>query len=513
MRYLYQGIHDSARKPPVDEGQLQRIQDLLRRTRSRRFWLGTVTKEHRKQYGTSRYPISKRTQKTLTMRTTELPKQAELDRALELFTGDIRDSSSICDVLLSQLVDDCGYVALSICLHSPEFLAFVETGVDVYETKVDHSLGWQSRLHAITEARDSLELFAKVRCLDFLSPIRYYEGNFQLLLANIFRPYNSVTSPDMFGLVGADDMRETHSIASGRATGKNWALALTSGSPAELCKITYTVTEKLQEDFPELTVGQDCTEDQEDIGDSIFLLGYDWPNHQQWPTDDPREDGYEAECVSCGLLRGPVPTERKKPQPHSCNCTLRELHLSSGLPRDDRGDPRSTLFELKAVEVFGKEVRVLQNVRKGDVLGIYHGEMYPKGANEQDVGERYGGDRGGCYVMQQELPKHRHKKPSSPKRTRKRSRQGQNSEASGEYVEWAALGDDEHRSFRVDSAVRGNWIRYINHSCDPSLAFEVLNLGCKRVTVATAIQDITFGDVLTVGYGKSSLTKRSTRNG
>jgi len=64
------------------------------------------------------------------------------------------------------------------------------------------------------------------------------------------------------------------------------------------------------------------------------------------------------------------------------------------------------------------------------------------------------------------------------------------------------LAPSEIHSYMVDSAVKGNWTRYIAHSCNPNTRFELKNIGQRNLLVIGVVRDIDFGEELTINYGK-----------
>lgn len=538
LRQMYQEIHDTS-VYGLDDDMRTRVQDILRRTRSRRFW-ASVSDGHKAAYKIHTDEVDDIAPADFGTRGgVELMRQKKLDDAIAAFSRDTRPSAQIHDEMLADLVQSCGYPLLSICLHSETFLQYAETSQDDYQNEKDRALSPVAKVSAIEKAHASLELFAKVRRLDFLTPIRAYDEDLELLLSNIFKPYNTITHRRDFGIQDGD-MREIHKIDAWDLIGKHWALPIDKNTPAELCRVTYTVTEQLEREHPELDMEDELTEPQEEISDSVLLKGYEWPHINDWPADDPREHGYDLPCLCCNQVRGHVPKPRDAgPQPKRCECTLKDLHLAQGMPRDRQGLPRDTLFEIAAVANLGNGVRALQNIHEGDIVGFYCGEMYPRskfkemnlrrGAfDEKDpswVANRYGGDEGGAYLMDQYMAPQRHRRPAHgqgqgpPKKKSKGQRKTKSRQKSGEGEDdddddddqnnskklgaWLPLEPTEYRHYVIDSALRGNWTRYLNHNCDPSFRFDRVILGCKSYTGLVANRDIPFGEWMTVDYGKA----------
>lgn len=503
-------IHDST-VADMGEEKRKQIQDLIRRTRNRNF-LNSRPKRYQPHYDAF-VRAGFRGEKTVPAR------QAVLDRAMVHFRTDNTDAG-ILDDCLAQLVTECGYSTLAICLHSSTFLEYVRTGVDRYDLDVDVSsctdgenekpkLGWQPRFDAICAAQASLELFAKLRRLDFRPFIWHCEEEFRVLLSTVFRPFNTPMDQGDYGTVGTPGVKEIHPVKSWNIEGKHWALQLAVNTPAEVCTIRYAVTEQLAKEFPELIVGQWITEVQEDIPDSIILAAYHWPGQATWPLDDPREDGYTTECWVCKAIRGPVPKRRPKVAKRPCPCTLAHKQHELEMPTDPSGAFR-VLYELITTERLGRGVRALQNFEAADVLGIYHGEIYPKSKltamqvqrrtthPDEYIPNRYGDNGlGSSYIFDCEMPRGRHAKPGKKKKK-------SDDDDSGKPHSFDPLDKDEWRRYLVDSAVKGNWTRFINHSCDNNLEFryEDAVLGGKRYVAVVARRDINFGEYLTVHYGK-----------
>lgn len=558
LRQLYQEIHDASVYGLEDEMR-SRVEDILRRTRSRRFW-ASVSNVHKAAYqvdtGVNNIETNNAAPANFGARGgIELMKQKKLDDAIAAFSRDTRTSAQINDHMLGDLVESCGYPILSICLHSETFLQYAETSHDDHRNAKDGEtdeslprppLSPVARVCAIESAHASLELFAKVRRLDFLTPIRAYDEDLELLLSNIFKPYNTISHRRDFGIRDGD-MREIHQIDPWDAFGKHWTLPIDRNNSAELCRVTYTVTEYLKRDHPELNLDDELTEPQEAISDSVLLKGYDWPHMEDWPTDDPREHGYDQPCHCCNQIRGPVPKPRDAaPQPRACECTLKDLHLAQRMPRDKQGVPRDILFEIAAIANLGNGIRTLQNIHEGDLIGIYVGEMYPRskfresnlrrGVFDDDdpswIGYRYGSTEGMAYLMDQHMAPQRHRKPArgqrqgppkgekkGQKKTKRRQKSGEGDDNDDEDQDnsknlgaWIPLDPTEYRHWVIDSALRGNWTRYLNHSCDPNVRFDVVFLGCKSLVGLVATRDILFGEWMTVDYGKAQPTIRLQRN-
>lgn len=62
-------------------------------------------------------------------------------------------------------------------------------------------------------------------------------------------------------------------------------------------------------------------------------------------------------------------------------------------------------------------------------------------------------------------------------------------------------GFDIEEEITVDACTRGNWTRFINHSCDAYTAFEARRVGGTRITGVVAVKSVPAGVELTIDYG------------
>jgi hypothetical protein len=53
----------------------------------------------------------------------------------------------------------------------------------------------------------------------------------------------------------------------------------------------------------------------------------------------------------------------------------------------------------------------------------------------------------------------------------------------------------------IDASRKGNWTRFINHSCEPFTEFRMRRVGNMRIMVVEAIRNIPAGVELSVSYG------------
>jgi SET domain len=61
--------------------------------------------------------------------------------------------------------------------------------------------------------------------------------------------------------------------------------------------------------------------------------------------------------------------------------------------------------------------------------------------------------------------------------------------------------DNESKSMIIDPAIKGNWTRYMNHSCRGATEFVYSFVGDKKLPLVIATRDIQFGEEITVDYG------------
>ncbi len=231
---------------------------------------------------------------------------------------------------------------------------------------------------------------------------------------------------------------------------------------------------------------------QVNIASSEVMRGYTWINKTQWPIRDPRFRGFDyVACMACG---GQLDRLRRP-----CDCTFADLPRKWKNPDEDsdeeddeqdteRFDTSPKLLDLGRYQGRGTGVRALQNFKKGDIIDEYTGELYPKWITNSDrEAERayaYPDDLDLNYRLEQRLapridsskPKRKSKTPS-PQTGR------------------------ESSAMIIDSAVRGNWTRYVNHCCAFSTKFECINVGNKKYTIVVATREIEFGEEITTDYG------------
>lgn len=63
-----------------------------------------------------------------------------------------------------------------------------------------------------------------------------------------------------------------------------------------------------------------------------------------------------------------------------------------------------------------------------------------------------------------------------------------------------ANGESKQKRFYIDSSIRGNEARFINHSCDPNAEARYVFVGHEKRIGIYAIKDILVGDEITFDY-------------
>ena len=405
------------------------------------------------------------------------------------------DNAPILSVAMSRLATASrrlGYPVLSICLHS-------ETVCNLLTSSIS-SATWTARLDELNHRKASLELFAKTNGLSFMQSIRSTDTYFKRLSTRLHTAQITTANkdPTEFG-IEPRDMVEIHPANVGAVPNHLWALH--GSTAATRCQARFVIGRKLKKARATLgRVGEQAQCDQEEITDSVILPDYSWTWKSKWPENDPRYAGFEGdECLNClSLNSAPLTTERKK-EISKCrrNCTIEKHHA-----RHDR--PLPIMLELFDTGRCGVGVRSLQEIAKGEVIGVYLGEIYPMHKKDEDQEEpcRYEGSDGSAYRLGQRLERRPEKRKASDAGggTPKKRRVNREEEPAQDY-DLADLDDNEYHMMVIDSMVKGNWTRFINHNCGYNTTFQHYNYGMRRHTVIEATRDIAFGEEITIDYG------------
>ena len=361
-----------------------------------------------------------------------------------------------------------GFPLLSICLHSATFRAALR----IADT---NQLTWQQRMTAISARAASLELFATTRGIDFMQFITDSDDHYQFIANNILqaelqRDRSNQSTTSRLDLDGKKSLTRKIHIGNNSRFPHLWRLQA-DNRRAIRCRLKYNVTTDHARDNTQLTAEDERDDLMEEISASIMLRNYMWPDRfTQWPEQDPRYIGVNAEpCMVCDVSVDCVPNERHRNRytPARCQCTFQDMQAA--------GYAINPLVELFTTVRTGTGVRALQNIKKGDILGEYTGEMYPD--FQGSIINRYGGSEAGGYAVGMEM---------LPRRLDKTT-----------FMPVPLKG---HAGYAVDSALKGNWTRFINHSCDYNTTFERINIGQRETLLIQARKPIKFGQEITVDY-------------
>lgn len=204
---------------------------------------------------------------------------------------------------------------------------------------------------------------------------------------------------------------------------------------------------------------------------------YEEQRQSEWPIPDPRwRSSKEDQCRVCN--NRPWSDNLTDWQSSICNCTIESLanHLAAQNPPQYAG----ALIELVNSTPFAIGVRALQSFSPGALLAEVVGEIYPP--EDSTEYEAYiDADR---YVTSQ---------TSTAKWRMYRLKNGR-----------GLRHTDTNAVCQIDSAVRGNWTRYLNHSCSANTRLQQYSVGDK-VLMCVRVEDgksIAFGECLTMDYGR-----------
>jgi hypothetical protein len=123
-------------------------------------------------------------------------------------------------------------------------------------------------------------------------------------------------------------------------------------------------------------------------------------------------------------------------------------------------------FELRMTEHRGIGVYTRHAFRQGAILGWYTGELKTIASMQGSKGD---------YLMEMEI---------------------------GEIEPSTPLESVPVPSVYIDGEHKGNWTRFISHSCAADCVFRIMRVGNTRIMAVEAIRDISRGKELSVDYGK-----------
>lgn len=430
---------------------------------------------------------------------------SSVQRVLRDVAEDVRQFDSLLASRLEACVTSFGYPMLSICLHSSTFCTTITS------TDSNDRIRWDQKFDELALSSSSLELFAKPRQLDFEEPIRSSNDHFRTL---IHHRGSTFTDDELQPLTGGNfgmkdtENRTRHLIDPEFCSPHLWILPSDNSIGASRPEFKCRNNKKLKAAYPGSSDDRMFSRLHEDIQQSVVLSDYHWPQQDYWPEKDPRYAGFEGDA--CIGFECPKKTKdlfpRKKRTPdyiyERCGCNRNRVGKYYGTP----------LVELYTTNLRGTGVRALQNIADDSILDAYLGEIYAfftkddKGA----VPPRYGSGLGAAYRMKGAISK-RHPKPNAPKRGRNSTTSSssvspprkRSSKENGRNTISSAAADlyaSEYTHFAIDSAWRGNWTRYINHSCDPNTQSQSQNVGMRTEILVEAIRDIEFGEEITIDY-------------
>jgi SET domain len=356
---------------------------------------------------------------------------------------------------LAAIVGTLGWSLIAICLHSDNFRTrFLET------TDADDHV---RRMEQLQIFKSSIQFFAQSRSFNWL------EGTPEQQAQNVL-------------------VRDLKSIRDGNGIPVSQELQNGEAERAELnvqTRIDGFYTDRTAIDHPhEWKLSSDgrlakrldfeChpprepkkrrAELQRNIEQSeILFRGHRWAGRKDWLLkDDPRyRSDLDDPCEACDDV-GDVEGKRFKVD---CQCTFNELKTRLAADGAYVGDR----VEMRQINpVMGTGVRALQRFPGNAVLAEYVGDIYPS-ENHAIYGDA-------TYVLAQ----------------RRVQKDGSNKDA-----------------MKIDPIVRGNWTRYINHSCSPNTEFLVHSCGDKMLMcVKVRNEPIELGEEITVHYGKDYFIKQ-----
>ena len=205
-----------------------------------------------------------------------------------------------------------------------------------------------------------------------------------------------------------------------------------------------------------------------------MLYPVTWPPGLSWPPQSVEEvccaPGQEA-----GLCHG-----------SDCynldNCLQDSCHHSMDEWLSCSGDWR-TRFELRETCDRGIGVFAVAPIKRLEILGWYTGDVTPFGLRESH------------YKLSLTIGKASSSKaPSS-------------SDDNSFYT--ATAGDAMEEEVTIDAKLRGNWTRFVNHSCKANTTFARRRIGATRIMAIRAIQDIAPNTELTIHYGDEYFESRT----
>ncbi len=418
---------------------------------------------------------------------------------------------------LTEFLNNPKMLLLTFCAHSPSFRGVINRSDD--DSKRNKLPYWSEIYPLIKDCTSSLELFARSYIFDWHSHLRAFEKHCETVLREVYNDNQKAVGGALEGVnhwnlgIADGDLDEIHNIPDGEEfhVHHHWALPKEDKQPAVRPSIEYTVTTSgcdpqhhpfvndyytivdrpkprnrgrpRKRPFVKLPLNSHQTLNQLDITRPVILNS----GLHQWPNDASNnvlgvEDFCGAPghpCQACGVA-APDPMQPMDPMDseddmvvvsnkstYPCHCTLADLMAKN---TDPFKNPDDLLVELFTTEHKGRGVRALQHMPKGTIVGNYIGEVYPETELGIDVQvDRYGAPEGNGYHFTVDVGP-----PPNP---------------------------DNNAKFSIDSAHLGNWTRFMNHSCDANVTYDLINLGQRWTTVCKTTRIVKFQDEMMTDYG------------
>jgi SET domain len=367
----------------------------------------------------------------------------------------------------SAFVDRFGFLLLSVCAYSKSFRFLLEN-VDL--SNRNRGL-WRDLSDLIESHAHSIELYACTRGLDWNTPLAKGSHDWNQLicrsLRDILDEHSTFTETPVLSISDAE-YRMRHELPEKVGHYHEWVVSSeyrTAYNP----ELTYRTTKGKNSRL--------VTERQLNIDASVVLDKPVWVNRKQWPVDDPRYRGPLSDaCEVCLEVTDHATLTRE-----DCGHTLDNLcAVKEGGIRNGNIAKASSRVELLQYPGRGIGVRALKAFRAGEIMAEYVGEIYPEYVIKKDGKNRvslYPNNDGITYKFHQAMEDRveERRKSTSP--------------------------DNESKSMIIDPAIKGNWTRYMNHSCRGATEFVYRFVGDKKLPIVIATRDIQFGEEVTVDYG------------
>jgi SET domain len=352
---------------------------------------------------------------------------------------------------LNTIIGALGWTTVAICLHSENFRTRLLEATD--------GVDFDARLQLLIEHKQSIEFFARIRYFDWLMETEQQHAQ-DVLFRDLRCLLSDIDVPDRQELT-EEESRNARLNVDGVIFGishdntklehpHEWEL---SADGLRATRLTF------------LPGGEnDSLEEVKNIESSETLLErFTWRGRSEWPLQDEPRFRSEFDDV-CEVCDGEGDGKGKKWNA-GCQCSLRDLKTRRAADGAYFGDRA----ELRHVHpILGTGVKALQRIPAGSLLAEYVGEIYP---------------------VTKELMLGIYNNPTYL------------------YCQTRAKAKGAENALQIDPSIRGNWTRYVNHSCRPKSDFMVYACGEKMLTCLT-VRDraIEFGEEITVSYGRSYFT-------